>query len=132
MKDYHFVLEGEKVIGFNLNRKEAEKLFYHIDKGNGHRSSDGRASGMIQIKCKNEQEFKNYLAMRDTYFSTKNKDWQRIAIEQYQYLNSLYESMKTLNNDGELTQLILTTSKQIVKLEQEQGLHFTSTKEFNS
>ena len=93
---------------------------------------DGWGWGGVDFKAKSAKELETYLIMRGSFLTTKNAEWKRIAIEQYQYLNSLYESLKILNTDGSLTQQILTTSKLIVKLEREHGLHYTTTTEYNS
>ena len=120
-RDYYFVLEGEKVIGFNLTEKEKNKLFYHFNKG--------RTYGMIQIKCKTEQEFKNYIEMRNAYYNTSSNQWKEIAIEEYKYLINILETLKTLNGEGALSKEVMETSELIVKLEREHGLHYTTKKE---
>ena len=134
MNDYYFVQnEKDQIVGFNLTAKEKDEIFYSIDSGGGHRkAATGWCWGGVRHKVKTAKELETYLIMRSSFLTTKNKDWKRIAIEQYQYLNSLYESLKLLNDDGRLTQQILTTSKLIVKLERDHGLHYTTKKEYNS
>lgn len=123
MKEYYFVLEGDKVIGFNLTEKEKDKLFYHIDNGDGHRSSTGRSYGMFTYKCENEQEFKNHLTARDSFLTTTKNQWRDSAIDLYEELNIAYEELKEKNTDGKLSHIIGDISKVIVRVEQEHGLH---------
>jgi hypothetical protein len=124
--DYYFVLEGDKVIGFNLTEKEKNELFYHIDKGDGHRSSDGRAYGAIKKECEDEEDFTHYLDNRNKFLTTKNKDWIDVAVKEYKFLVKVYNQMKRDKNPMEQE-----TRNLIMELENENGLYYSTSEEYN-
>ena len=65
----YFVLESKtkKVLGFNLTEAEKDELFYHIDKGDGHKSSDGRTYGALEFRVNTQAELEKVLTLREIF-----------------------------------------------------------------
>ena len=68
-KSYYVVGESKtnKILGFNLTEAEKNELFYHIDKGDGYKSSEGRFYTATDFKVKDLDELELILGLRKRF-----------------------------------------------------------------
>ena len=73
-KSYYVVGESKtnKILGFNLTEAEKNELFYHIDKGDGHKGSEGRFYTATEFEVKDLDELELILGIRKRFKDSNN------------------------------------------------------------